>query len=148
MTDRAVAVLQQSSVQADRQMRLVLDYLAENGYVLAGLVRYQAAAAVAMVAHGEAVVVVAAFAVRSGGLTAVAADIIAAGGRVEYCREPHARMRRDADELAAKMIAKGIPMDVIADLLELPEQKVRTLVADRLRRPAPDHPWREARRTR
>jgi hypothetical protein len=133
--EAAVAVLQQSSVQADRQMQLVLDYLAEHRYRLAGLVRYGAVDAVSMVAHGEAQLAVAAFCARSGGLAVVEADIIAAGGRVEYVREPARRLRRDADELAVRMLAKGIDMALVAELLELPEYQVRTMVADRTRRP-------------
>lgn len=132
---RAVAVLQQSSIQSDRQIQLVLDYLAERRYTLAGLVRYPAVDAVAMVAHGEAQLAVAAFPARSGGLAIVEADIVAAGGRVEYVREPARRLRRDADDLAVRMLAKGIDIAVVAELLELPEYQVRTMVADRTRRP-------------
>jgi hypothetical protein len=133
--ERAIAALQPGSVDTERQIALIMAYLEVHHYVLVGLVRWPAVDAVAMIRAGDADLVVAALAVRSGGVTAIEGDVLDLGARVEYCRAPAARMRRDASDLAARMLAKGLDPALVSEVLELPEYQVRTMVAERNRRP-------------
>lgn len=136
-TERAVAALQPGSVDAERQLTLILAYLEVHRYALVGLVRWPADDAVAMIRGGEADLVVAALAVKSGGVTAIETDVVEAGARVEYCREPARRLRRDVPDLADRMLARGLPPALVAELLEVTEDQVRVAVADRNRRSRP-----------
>jgi len=133
--ERAVVALQPGSIDSERQLRLVMAWLEAHRALLVGVVRWPADPAVDMVRCGEADFVIAAFAARSGGLAAVEADVVAAGGRVVYVREPQRRMRREVDDLAARMLARGMPAALVAEVLEVGEEQVRMLAIEHGRRP-------------
>lgn len=138
---RALAVMQPGGVDHSRQLALIVAFLDAHAYALTGMVRGLATDAVALVRTGAFDVVVAAYATSRGGLTAVEVDLVEAGARVEYvrARQREYKPRRDVGDLAERMLAEGLAPEVVAKVLDLPEEHVRVVVADRGRRPQRRH---------
>ena len=132
----AIVLLQLGNVSVDRQEAMCLEYILDCGYQLAGWIQPTGSSedAVKMVAAGEAHVVVVAY-----GGAEYAADIIAAGGRIEavhptpHVVEPHPAVRDEpqVDSLAQLLRASGRTVREIAEFIGSSTAEVRRIIRGR-----------------
>lgn len=131
---RAIIWIQPGPTAAAKQEQGCHDYVMEAGLVLAGIVPARTGSSrdvVAMVARGEAEIVVVAYGGRD-----VAADVIAAGGQVLAVHPtPHiveppvpAALPRSSGTLLARLRASGKTIEEIARFLDSPADDIRRIL--------------------
>lgn len=124
MAERAVIFVQYDKPHPDKQQVLAFARAEEQRLRIVSL-SGSAADCVALVEAGAVEVVVAAIPLPDH----VASQIEAAHGRVEVVRAgPPARMRRDVSALVARMAAKGMTPDLIAEVLSVPVRDVQQTI--------------------
>lgn len=120
MTDAAI-LLYLDGAPRDKQEAACLRHCAARGYQASTLV-FHAADALALLRTGQVGVIVAAYTPASG--PDVAAEVEAAGGRVEQARRGN-RLTREVGDIIDRLLAKKMTVAEVAEVVELDTSEIR-----------------------